>query len=393
MLVGLSACLSPPPVTDTDATSSGAASSSGGSSGTSSSGGDVMTSTAAESGSDGGPGDCADGSKNQGESDVDCGGPCEACPEGQACSGDADCATQACAAGTCVVATCREDADCPAPDAPCSRSACDPATLACAVVPADDGEPCDDGSLCSVTSACAAGACVATRPADCSGFDSPCTVGKCDEQTGACLAVDIADGIGCDDGDSCTIAEVCQAGSCVTDEAGALFFEDFSAPADGWLLDESWEFAPATASLPGTGGADPASDHSPGADQMLAGTVVGGLDGTPSHPRWCMTSPAIDTTPATGDLWLSFWRHLHAPALPKVVHTVQVYNGATWKTLATGHDVVTDDPAWTLVELNATGSQAVDFRVRICVERLAGAPDFAGWSVDDLTVASIACTP
>jgi hypothetical protein len=31
--------------------------------------------------------------------------------------------------------------------------------------------------------------------------------------------------------------------------------------------------------------------------------------------------------------------------------------------------------------------------VRICEERKAGAPDYAGWSVDDVTIAATACTP
>jgi hypothetical protein len=393
-LVGLAltGCLSPPPIDDTGTSSTGAdgSSSTGGPADTSSSSGDIMTSTAAETGT-GGPGSCDDGERNQGESDVDCGGPCEPCPEGQACISNQDCATMACSAGTCVAAACLADDECAAIDGACTRGVCDPDSFTCVPVPANEGEDCDDGSLCTSESACLAGACEAVALADCSGFDSPCTVGKCEPETGACIAVDVADGIGCDDGNNCTIAEVCQAGSCVTDEAGALFFDDFSMPAE-WTLDDPWEFAAATASQAALGGADPAADHSPGADNMLAGTVVGGLDALPAHPRRCMTSPPIDAT-AADMLWVTFWRHLHAPAQPDVVHTVDVWNGATWKNLQKGYEVVTNDAAWTRIELNASGYGAVDFRVRICVERLAGAPDFAGWSVDDVTVASVACTP
>lgn len=391
--IGLTACLSPPPIMDGDSSSTGGGSSSAGSGATSSSGsGDIMTSTGSGSDSDAPPGTCDDGSKNQGESDVDCGGPCEACPAGQACDSSSDCATQACLAGVCVVPKCLGDAECVALDGACTRGACELESFTCASVPDREGESCDDGSLCSPDSACKAGVCAATSKVDCSGFESPCTHGKCDAQSGACVAVDVADGVGCDDGDNCTVSETCQAGSCVTSEPGALFFEDFSAPA-GWVLDELWEFGAAQASPAGSGGADPAEDHSPGADNMLAGTVIGGLDKLQGHPRRCLTSPPIDASAVVGPLWVTFWRHLHAPAQPKVVLTVDVWNGGVWKNLSTGVEMLTDDAGWTLVELNATGNEADDFKVRICVERLAGAPDFAGWSIDDLTVAPVACTP
>ena len=158
-------------------------------------------------------------------------------------------------------------------------------------------------------------------------------------------------------------------------------------------LDKLWAIGKAKASPAGTGGADPADDRSPGADGMLAGLVIGGLDTDDSHEAVCITSPPIDTSKLAGTLWVSFWRHLHAPALPGVIHTVDVWNGAAWKTLETGYGATTDDPAWAFVKFNATGSQAKDFRVRVCVERMVGAPDFAGWSIDDLSIGPPACAP
>ena len=58
-----------------------------------------------------------------------------------------------------------------------------------------------------------------------------------------------------------------------------------------------------------------------------------------------------------------------------------------------GQSKVSDDADWTFVKFDASGNQAKGFRVRVCVERVAGAPDFAGWSNDDPTVAPVACTP
>ncbi|MFO0762735.1 MAG: hypothetical protein U0359_40230 [Byssovorax sp.] len=47
---------------------------------------------------------CTDGLANQGESDTDCGGPCAPCPVGMLCAGAADCTTGSCLGGTCACA-------------------------------------------------------------------------------------------------------------------------------------------------------------------------------------------------------------------------------------------------------------------------------------------------
>lgn len=379
---------------------SGGSSSSGGSSGTpasSSTAPEVMTTTESPDGSSSGgaplePG-CMDQVKNQDESDVDCGGSCGPCSDGQACNSALDCASTACVAGTCVSASCLVDADCAALTSPCSRGVCDPQSFLCVATPDHQGEPCDDGRLCTLAASCKDGECSATEVVDCTGFDSACTRGECDPQTGACLAAELSNGTPCDDGNSCTAAELCKDGSCVTNEPGALFFEDFSNPAPGWELDKLWEIGPAVSSPAAVGGVDPADDHSPGDDRGLAGTGIGTLDPASSHEAWCITSPPIDTTPAGAKLWVSFWRHLHTPATPKVIHTVDAWNGAAWTNLETGYDKTINDPAWTFVSFDASGLKNKGFRVRICTERFEGAPDFAGWSLDDLTVAPVACTP
>ena len=56
----------------------------------------------ADTGSSDGPTEsCNDGELNGDESDVDCGGSCDACLEGQSCVGSADCMTGACDGGLC----------------------------------------------------------------------------------------------------------------------------------------------------------------------------------------------------------------------------------------------------------------------------------------------------
>jgi hypothetical protein len=49
---------------------------------------------------------CLDGIKDGDESDVDCGGSCGACADGQHCTRDMDCYTGICAAGLCVEGFC-----------------------------------------------------------------------------------------------------------------------------------------------------------------------------------------------------------------------------------------------------------------------------------------------
>ncbi|MFN7134964.1 MAG: hypothetical protein ACK4N5_23005, partial [Myxococcales bacterium] len=47
---------------------------------------------------------CADGQHNGDETDVDCGGACAPCADGQRCAAAADCASGHCASGTCAAA-------------------------------------------------------------------------------------------------------------------------------------------------------------------------------------------------------------------------------------------------------------------------------------------------
>ncbi|EYF08819.1 formylglycine-generating enzyme family protein [Chondromyces apiculatus] len=88
---------------------------------------------------------CNDGSQNQDETDMDCGGPCPACAAGSACVIPADCMDQVCTTGVCMPHTCNDgvkngmesDIDC--------GSAC--------------GSKCPPGQKCSVNADCSTGAC------------------------------------------------------------------------------------------------------------------------------------------------------------------------------------------------------------------------------------------
>jgi len=91
---------------------------------------------------------CSDGVTNDGETDVDCGGPnCGACSPSEGCLTPGDCTSLVCAAGTCLTAGCSDgvhngmeaDVDCGGTGSGCA--------------------PCGNGAMCTASSDCASGSC------------------------------------------------------------------------------------------------------------------------------------------------------------------------------------------------------------------------------------------
>ncbi|MFH1462763.1 MAG: C25 family cysteine peptidase [Pseudomonadota bacterium] len=78
----------------------------------------------------------------------------------------------------------------------------------------DSAADCDDGSPCDGVEDCVGGYCVHSDPVDCAGLDDACTVGRCDDAGGGCVAEARVDGAPCDDGAWCTEGDTCEAGVC-----------------------------------------------------------------------------------------------------------------------------------------------------------------------------------
>ena len=153
---------------------------------------------------------CSDGIRTVGESDIDCGGPCEKCDEGSGCSTAADCNSGFCVAGACVAGHCKDglmDADETGVD--CGGTDC----LKC------NGHPCSDIGECT-SGYCTNGVCC----------DEPCTTSCYDcnvsEQVGTCTPLplyyndsDCNSGVTCDGIGHCKkwINQACsQDAECVT---------------------------------------------------------------------------------------------------------------------------------------------------------------------------------
>ena len=127
------------------------------------------------------------------------------CDDGDVCTGDDQCGGTFCA-GTPV--------DCSTPGGSCFEGYCDAAEGGCVTVPRPEGSDCDDGDACSVADICVETECVGLV-LDCTDFDSACTSGICNPATSSCKLIIHDVGSECSDGNPCTVSDVCIGTSCV----------------------------------------------------------------------------------------------------------------------------------------------------------------------------------
>ncbi len=326
---------------------------------------------------------CSDGILNQDESDVDCGGSCPPCEVGQSCIDPLDCTTMACADGSCVVPSCVTDDDCTALDADCVVGVCG-ADYVCATEASNEGGPCDDGDACTVGSTCGSGACGGGSPVDCSSLTDDCNVGVCDPVQG-CVAQAANEGASCTGADQCA-SYSCAAGAC-TMGAAIGFFEDFSDNTAGWTLGTEWQIGSAVA-----GCGDPSTDHTPTADNGVAGVVLGGCAATVPHDDYCLTSPIIDSS-AWPSASLGYWRHLWSDYTPFMQNRIDVWNGATWNNIfLTGGSPGVDDKAWTWFQYDISAYRNAQMQVRWCFNiGSTGVFSRGSWNIDDVEIAPTPC--
>ncbi len=132
-------------------------------------------------------------------------GACTHEPTGGVCDdGDACSDNDSCQGGACkgVAKVCSAGATCTT--ASCVQGACVTAKAA-------DGAPCDDGNGCTVADACKAGTCSGGGPKSCDD-GNVCTKDVCSD--GACKTFG-NQGAPCDDGDVCTLGDACLGATCV----------------------------------------------------------------------------------------------------------------------------------------------------------------------------------
>ena len=169
---------------------------------------DAGTCTGAPRDCSGQDGQCASGLCNETDNE------CQAQPanEGQGCNDNQFCTVgDSCSNGMCVAPATR---DCSQLDSACGNGVCDEGDDACQVQPANNGGSCDDGQFCTVGDVCNNGTCAGPSLRNCSDLDGPCTNGVCNEGADACQPQPINDGGGCNDGQFCTVGDVCNNGTC-----------------------------------------------------------------------------------------------------------------------------------------------------------------------------------
>ena len=199
-------------------------------------------------GSGGSPTDpCADGQKNGTESDVDCGGMCAQCMQGQACGSELDCTGAFCVDGRCCDTAC--DALCQGCDADGSEGSCAPHPV--------DSDPEDEcgSDVCNGSGACRC------NDGAMNGLESDVDCGGA-----AC--------VGCANGAACAADDDCASGSC--------------APPCG-----PWSYR--------LGSND--NDNLLGVDQDGQGNIV--LTGRWIGGEWALATESFATASAQTDGWLA----------------------------------------------------------------------------------------
>lgn len=130
------------------------------------------------------------------------------CPSnGNLCEGGFQCT----AGGTCeptTFVTCAALDQCHAP------GVCNPSSGVCTNPNKGDGEACNDGNACTQTDTCQAGQCVGGNPVVCTALDQCHDAGTCNTATGVCSNPIKANNTPCNDGNACTVNDVCTDGAC-----------------------------------------------------------------------------------------------------------------------------------------------------------------------------------
>jgi RHS repeat-associated protein len=137
-----------------------------------------------------------------------------ACTDGSACTTGDSCQAGACVAGAAIVCTALDQCH--------DAGTCNPQTGACSTVAKPDGAVCNDGNACTLTDVCASGACTGTTSVVCAAQDACHVAGSCNPATGMCSNPLAPSGTACDDSTVCNGRELCHSGDCIASTAPLL---------------------------------------------------------------------------------------------------------------------------------------------------------------------------
>ncbi len=337
-------------------------------------------------------------------------------PDGTVCDDADPCtATSACGAGVCVPGPSCQSTECTTsvctptgcentfqPEGTvcgvttCSTGLCD-LEGKCTLTPVNTGGACDDGLFCTTGETCDSfgqcsnGGATCVKPSECIDV-------ACDEDADTCDLVPILAGEPCEDGDVCTGGETCNNNLCTGGTTPTVYvLDDFSVNL-GWSLGPEWGMGIATASSGGAYGGDPPTDHSPSADNRVAGVVIGG-NATPAlHAPYYAESPAFDATVAGGKLFVTYYRWLNSDYTPFMRNMVEVFDGTSWVEIWTSgsYPGVQDSPpvggGWTFMSHEITAYKNAALKVRFGFEVTQdGVYTIGSWNLDDVKLQNTGC--
>jgi hypothetical protein len=254
-------------------------------------------------------------------------------------------------------------------------------------------------TVCAAGQGCVGGACQGTVCAPgaveicTTGTPSPINIGVCTAGTKTCNAT--GTGYSACAGEVKPSPEVCADtldNDCNGITSAPIFLESFANNNAGWTLGPEWAIGAAAASAACGFGNDPATDHSPSADNGVAGVALGACYATALHGDQCITSPNVNTATPGGSVWLSYWRSLHSDYPPYMSNHVDVSKdgGTTWGTVysvPTGQGQ--NDNGWAWQNFDITNYKSATTRVRWCHAVLStGIINGGGWNIDDVAISS-----
>ncbi len=133
---------------------------------------------------------------------------------GTACvTSDTGCPVGVLACGTDGAAECVQAMDCD-DNNPCTQDGCD--ATGCSNTPLADGASCGTNAACAGVGTCTAGKCIVAPGLGCDDGD-PCTIDTCDIVSG-CAHTAAAEGTSCSDLNACNGLETCRLGACKAGE-------------------------------------------------------------------------------------------------------------------------------------------------------------------------------
>jgi Putative metal-binding motif len=235
---------------------------------------------------------------------------------------------------------------------------------------------CNDGALdCEANAAPSAEVC--------DGLDNNCD-GQPDEG-------DPGGGVAC----GCGGLSACSNGASVCVGGPAVYFsETFANNSAGWTLDTDWGIGSAMASSGQSFGffGDPAADHTPTADNGVAGVVIGGNAPIVVHPFYYLTSPPFSAN-GPGSVYFQYWRWLNSDYTPYMQNVIDVYNGSSWVQVFTTAGSSTIDGSWIKFSYDLTAHKNAGMRIRFgfLIGQTLGTYTVGSWNVDDVLVTDGPC--